>query len=75
MELYPDTDPSRILSADPHENYELLKKEWGDDFERKYKQQEEINHTDTFNYNADDQKRCPFASYIRKCGPHDHASI
>jgi deferrochelatase/peroxidase EfeB len=71
LELYPDSDPSHILSADPHENYELLKKEWGDDFDRKYKEQEATNHTDNFNYNADDQTRCPFASHIRKCGPRD----
>lgn len=30
LELYPDSDPSHILNADPHENYELLKREWGD---------------------------------------------
>jgi hypothetical protein len=71
LELHPERDPSHILSADPHENYELLKKEWGDDFERKYKEQEAMNHTDNFNYNADDQTRCPFASHIRKCGPRD----
>ena len=30
-----------------------------------------MNHTDNFNYNADNQTRCPFASHIRKCGPRD----
>ena len=43
-----------VMSADPHDNYKLLKKERGDDFEGKYKKQEGINHTGNFNFNADD---------------------
>lgn len=71
MEIHPTTDPSVVLNHNPVENVKELKKLWGDDFERKWKEMEEKNHTDDFNYNADDQTKCPYASHIRKCGPRD----
>jgi hypothetical protein len=71
LEVHPNTDPSILLSADPHENDKLLREKWGADYDKKKKEQEAINHSDNFNYHADDQRRCPFASHIRKCGPRD----
>nr|UPX44799.1 dye-decolorizing heme-containing peroxidase [Penicillium camemberti] len=71
LELHPTDDPSVVLDHEPNENVRKLKEKWGADFDKNWKEQEVRNHTDNFNYNADDQTKCPYASHIRKCGPRD----
>ncbi|KAJ5143325.1 Dyp-type peroxidase [Penicillium bovifimosum] len=73
LELDGDKDPNETLDPDPLKNNQLLREKWGDEADKKFKEREEKNHTDDFNYHPDDQLRCPYASHIRKCGPrNDH---
>ncbi|KAI2722520.1 hypothetical protein CBS147332_3449 [Penicillium roqueforti] len=74
LELYPDQDPSPMLNPDPIENKKKLFTQWkkeNKDPEAEFKKLEQINHTDAFTYNPEDQTKCPYAAHIRKCGPRD----
>ncbi|KAJ5790449.1 uncharacterized protein N7518_007460 [Penicillium psychrosexuale] len=74
LELYPDQDPSPMLDPDPIENKKQLFTQWkkeNKDPEAEFKKLEQINHTDAFTYNPEDQTKCPYAAHIRKCGPRD----
>ena len=73
LELYPDKDPNPMLDHDPVINEQKLREKWGAEADKKFAEQEHMNKTDDFNYDPNDQTKCPFAAHIRKCGPrNDH---
>lgn len=61
-----------MLNPDPAINrQELIKKHGEEGAKKLLAELEHENHTDDFNYDPEDQTRCPFAAHIRKCGPRN----
>ncbi|KAJ5761123.1 hypothetical protein N7520_008279 [Penicillium odoratum] len=74
LEVHPEKDPTPFFTPDPLVNKKLMIEDWekkGEDVKAKLKELEEINHSDAFTYNPEDQTKCPYAAHIRKCGPRD----
>ncbi|KAJ5948649.1 hypothetical protein N7454_001956 [Penicillium verhagenii] len=74
LEDHPDQDPNPAFATDPLENKKQMIADWqkrGLDVKEEERKLEEMNHSDAFTYNPDDQTKCPYAAHIRKCGPRD----